>query len=128
MVPIDYVEIFGAGGKMTVPVYLVDLLFTGTALRLQSWRVSQIADVHFDVLVGMDLISQGDFSISHTSTTTIFSFCWPTLKRPLNHVQEIEAQRREDEATQKKAEALAQRRKGMQAKKLSIGKSHKKKR
>ncbi len=50
-------------------------------------------DLHdFDVLIGMDIISQGDFSITHEGNRTIFSFQTPSTHN-IDFVEEQKQQK-----------------------------------
>jgi hypothetical protein len=54
------------------------------------FRVAQIV-LHggIDVLIGMDIIGSGDFSVTHHNGKTTFSFCCPSL-REIDFVAEIQ--------------------------------------
>jgi hypothetical protein len=62
-------------GKKEVPVVLIDLILEDK-IRIPSVRaaVSEIPDL--DMLIGIDVIQQGDFSISTVNHKTLFKFTY----------------------------------------------------
>lgn len=81
LVPISFIQSHHAGGVATVPVYLVDIYLPNN-IRFAGITVGEIADTvgGFDVLIGMDIITMGDFSISNVGGMTCVSFRIPSFK------------------------------------------------
>lgn len=65
-----------AGGTIPVDIYSINILLP-TNVGFSSLQVS-CANMEPDVLIGMDIISQGDFSITNKDGKTIFSFQTPS--------------------------------------------------
>lgn len=68
-----------AGGVSLVNTYLVDIALPNKIL-LPGVRVSECAEQNgrFDIIVGMDIISLGDFSVTGPANRRMVSFCAPT--------------------------------------------------
>lgn len=68
-----------AGGESTVKTYLMDIGLPNRIL-LPHIRVSECAeqDARFDIIIGMDIISMGDFSITGQGMRRMVSFCLPS--------------------------------------------------
>ena len=79
LVPISRVEVAHAGGITLQNVYLVDL-FMPNRLVLQGIGVTECVDSagNFGVIIGMDIITMGDFSISNLNGGTTVSFRMPS--------------------------------------------------
>lgn len=76
--PIGMAEVHHAKGKGTSEVFLVNVLLPNN-VGVANVRVTQgdlIGD--FEVLIGMDIISRGDFTVSNFSGTTHVSFRIPS--------------------------------------------------
>lgn len=68
-------------GSMQVGTYLVDIFLPNKVLiKDVSVCGSNIDNQNLDMLIGMDIISLGDFAITHSGDTTVFSFCTPSKK------------------------------------------------
>jgi hypothetical protein len=64
---------------MEVPVVLVNLILPNR-IRVNGVRVT-VSDIQgVDMLIGMDLIQLGDFSISNFEKKTIFTFAIPPFR------------------------------------------------
>lgn len=76
-------------GSMQVGTYLVDIFLPNKVLiKDVSVCGSNIDNQNLDMLIGMDIISLGDFAITHSRDTTIFSFCAPS-KKPIDFALSI---------------------------------------
>lgn len=86
LVPIDRQEIAGVNGTSIVDVHIVSFLLPmpdGNPIIFPNLRVN-VGILHgFDMLIGMDVIQNGDFSISNAQNHTHFSFCVPPHDRPI---------------------------------------------
>ena len=74
--------------------YLVDVILPnkvkiGDVVVLDS----EIGIQGFDLLIGMNIISLGDFSVSNANSKTIFSFCIPSRKAT-DFVKQINAEKK----------------------------------
>jgi hypothetical protein len=75
--PIGKVTISHAQGQTDVNTYLINIMLTNN-VGVTFLRVSEGVLSGFDMLIGMDIISQGDFSLSCSSGKTVFSFQTPS--------------------------------------------------
>lgn len=76
--PFKQIIITHSGGNMLVPVFQIDLAVIdneNTVMTFYSIEAGMsVIRSEVDLLIGMDIISQGDFSISNSSGKTIFTF------------------------------------------------------
>ena len=85
--PISFVDVYHAGGKSMVNVYLINLALEND-LMLMDVKVTEadLMDDHtpeherFDVLIGMDVIGAGDFAITNYRRKTTLTFRVPSRK------------------------------------------------
>lgn len=76
--PIGMTKVHGVGGVHQTEVYLVNIgLPLGVAFSNIQVTRANLAPGH--VLIGMDIISRGDFSVTNRGGITIFSFRVPSL-------------------------------------------------
>ena len=68
-----------AGGVSDVKIYYLDLRLPNNII-IRGVRVSECADQagRFDIIIGMDIISLGDFSITSQGGRRMVSFCMPS--------------------------------------------------
>jgi predicted aspartyl protease len=78
--PISLTKAHGADGEYDTEVYLINLVVPN-GLAIQSMRVTKGKLRDVDVLVGMDVISQGDFAVTNFEGRTCFSFRCPSAER-----------------------------------------------
>ena len=78
--PISVAKVGGLGGFKNSNVYLVHL-YLADNIVIQNIKVSEIEDLNgkFGIIFGMNLINQGDFSITNLNGQTTFSIQWPSL-------------------------------------------------
>jgi hypothetical protein len=70
-------RVFHADGQSIVDTYLVNILLPNN-VGFSSLRVTEGQLNDTDVLIGMDIISQGDFSVTASQGKTKFSFQLPS--------------------------------------------------
>ena len=79
--PISMVKAHGADGEYTTEVFLVSLLLPNSVgfrqVHVTRGKLVGLADM----LIGMDVISQGDFAVTNTGGKTCFSFRCPSSER-----------------------------------------------
>ena len=80
LVPYMYRINTTAGGNVRSNLYYVDLILPNEVLfpRLQ---VTNCYMDDFDILIGMDVITQGDLAITNKDGSTLFSFDIPSTRR-----------------------------------------------
>jgi len=76
--PIGKTQVSHADGKSTVNVYAVNV-YLPNSVAFSLVKVTEGILSGFDVLIGMDIISQGDFAISNYNGKTKFSFRMPSV-------------------------------------------------
>lgn len=87
--PISMAQVHTANGSCLSEVYLVNVrLPNGVGFR--NVRVTNQALFGHPVLIGMDIICQGDFAVTNLGHKTKFSFRFPS-KRHIDFVEEIKA-------------------------------------
>lgn len=80
LTPIGYGYNITGSGKEMVPIYMID--FQSLGFSLGGMQVSALPGINgqgFDMLVGMDIISQGDFLVSNANGVTKVSFRTPSI-------------------------------------------------
>lgn len=77
--PIGKSKVFHADGESIVNVYAINL-FLPNQVALQFVKVTEGKLTGFDLLIGMDVITQGDFSVTNVGGKTTFSFRIPSMK------------------------------------------------
>ena len=77
-----------ANGEREAGVYIVDL-YLPNMVRLQGQSVIDGLLADADVLIGMDVIGEGDFAVTHHGTGTCMTFQLPSGKH-IDFVKEIE--------------------------------------
>ena len=95
--PIAITEMRHAGGKSTANVYLVNIVLPNSVI-VQGVRVSESdltdseiipEDQQLQILIGMDIISMGDFAVTNPEGKTVMSFCVPSVGE-INFIQNAE--------------------------------------
>lgn len=82
--PTGMIESNGVHGKAIVNTFIVDILLPNRVC-IPNIRVSEAKLLdNVDVLIGMDIIQLGDFAISNTNKKTIFSYCLPPHRNPVD--------------------------------------------
>ena len=79
LAPVSSATVCHANGTATVNIYDISLALPNNVL-LPFVRVVEGRYTGFDLLIGMDIITQGDFSISNMNGKTTFSFRMPSCK------------------------------------------------
>ena len=78
--PIGMTQVFHAGGISNCHIFLVNIFLPNNiAIPLINVTEGQLTDV--DVLIGMDIITFGDFAITNKDDKTTFSCRFPSLEK-----------------------------------------------
>ena len=88
--PITRTIVYNAGGSRTSGVYLVNVKLPNN-VGIANVRVTDGVLGEIDVLVGMDIISKGDFAITNYGGNTHFSFRIPSAEC-INFVEQANRQ------------------------------------
>ena len=97
--PIRRTTVFHANGQSVVGVYLVNILLPHQ-VGFSFVEVTEGDLTGTDVLIGMDIISQGDFAITSSQGKTKFSFQIPST-HDIDFVRETNSKTRTSTAKQK---------------------------
>lgn len=85
LIPIGMEKISTANGLVDVNTYLINLTLPNkVTIENLSVTSSDLGD-DVDLLIGMDVIKLGDFSITNTNKSTTFSFRIPSIEE-INYV------------------------------------------
>lgn len=87
LIPIGITQVSGVHGKKNCSNYLVDIMLPNQVM-IQQVSVIESSDIPFEVLVGMDIIGLGDFTICNADNRTKFSFQIPST-HDIDYVMEI---------------------------------------
>jgi hypothetical protein len=85
--PVGKTRAFHANGELIVYTYLINILLQNN-IGFQSLLVTERLLMDTDVLIGMDIISKGDFAITSSDGDTKMSFQVPSTHQ-IDFVQEI---------------------------------------
>ena len=78
--PTGFKEVHTANGKSEKNTYLVNIILPNN-VAIQNVNVTEgLLGDHADVLIGMDIITLGDFSITNKDGNTVMSFRIPSLQ------------------------------------------------
>lgn len=72
-------QVHGVGGAATEEAFLVNIYLPSNVV-FGALRVTRGRFVGADILIGMDVISQGDFTVTNHGGTTKFSYRIPSQK------------------------------------------------
>lgn len=78
ILPMGVSKIHHAGGESSVNTYVVNIILPHK-VEISMVKVSEAEMQGFDILIGMDIISLGDFAISNFNGKSIFSFRIPSI-------------------------------------------------
>ena len=84
LVPRGKITSFHADGKSDVETYYINVLLPN-GVGFQYLRVSEGKLKDFDVLIGMDIIGKGEFSLKHENLKHVFEFKLPAPSTVFNN-------------------------------------------
>lgn len=91
--PIGKVIVRGAHGSKEVNRYVVDILLPNNVELLQ-WQVAEVElEDPVGLLIGMDVITKGDFAITNVAQNTVVSFRMPSLGPVIDYVRGIKMEK-----------------------------------
>ena len=85
--PIGMARVNTANGQADCPVFLINLLLPSN-VGFHHLRVTQGQLIGADVLIGMDVITRGDFTVTNKDAKTVVSFRMPS-SQCIDFVKEI---------------------------------------
>lgn len=76
------IQVLTAGGQITTEdTFVIDLILNSGRVHLFGINISeQDLDSGTEMLIGMDIISMGDFTVQNYAGNTHFSFCFPPFE------------------------------------------------
>ena len=80
LIPTGMAMVHGATGSSLCETFLVSI-FLPNKVVFPSIRVTKGVLAECEVLIGMDIINQGDFAITHNDGKTTFSFRYPSMQQ-----------------------------------------------
>lgn len=80
LIPIGFENVAHAQGVGTAKVYKINILLPN-GIEFYSLKVLEGNLTGFDVLIGMDIISNGDLAITHSDGKTTFTFQIPSVRK-----------------------------------------------
>lgn len=96
LIPVGNTNVCTANGIITVNTYFVHFgLPNGVTIKNILVSCADLGD-DIDILIGMDIIKHGDFSITNTNGKTTFSFRTPSIKE-IDYVKEAKSNNKEQE-------------------------------
>ena len=105
LIPISKAKISGVTGDVIVNVYLVDIYLPNKVI-IPNVTVSEPPSLSScDILIGMDIIRIGDFSITNAEGKTWFSFRMPPAK---DHIDYVKTANIENKLLEKKVKSSKQ--------------------
>lgn len=102
LLPIGKADVSGAHGVKTVDVFLVDVLLPNNA-GVKSVKVTEAAlEEPLGLLIGMDIITLGDFVFTNVNGNSVFSFRIPSRGPEIDFVKDINRLRQTKKSQGKK--------------------------
>jgi predicted aspartyl protease len=84
LAPVDTLKLTSIHGTKKANVYLIDIILPDN-ITIANVAAAEIdAGGEFDILIGMNIISLGDFAITNDNGKTIMSFRLPTANNPID--------------------------------------------
>ena len=80
--PIDTAVVSGVNSLNHTAIVTIAHLLLPNKVKIENVRFTVDELANTEVLIGMDIISKGDFSISNANNQTVFSFALPSFENP----------------------------------------------
>jgi len=79
MMPIDVIKVVSLKVSAFEKVYVIDI-YLPNDIKMPQIKVSECIELpgNYDLLIGMDIISKGDFAVSNFDGKTVFTFRVPS--------------------------------------------------
>ena len=84
----------GINSETIKPIYIIGGIILPNRVIFENWSLteSDIGGDGIDLLIGMDIISQGDFFLSTSGGKTKLCFCYPPHQEPIDLVERAKKQ------------------------------------
>jgi gag-polyprotein putative aspartyl protease len=104
--PITFTKVGTGGGEVLAPVHLINIVLPNNVI-IPSIQVTELKDLNnCDILLGMDVICQGDFAITHKDGQACFTFRMPPAVHidfvPESNAHNMRLQSRVNQSTKQK--------------------------
>ena len=84
LTPVDGCIVYGAGGAHKSSIFMLDVSLP-SSVTIPSVRVAEFFDTGaFELIIGMDIITMGDFAVTNTDFKTTVSFRTPPADAPID--------------------------------------------
>ncbi len=114
--PVSYTRVSTGGGEVHAPVYLLNIVLPNNVI-IPNVKVTALKGIsNCDVLIGMDIISLGDFALTHVGGKACFSFRIPS-SRCIDFVPESNSHNRKVHSKVNKSKKNKPKRKKVQKRK-----------
>jgi len=80
LIPTGVRQVHTASGILDTETYLVDIFFKLNKVAIRNMEVTAVKLGNADMLIGMDIITMGDFAITNADGRTTMSFRTPSMK------------------------------------------------
>ena len=90
LTPTGKATVKGVNSEDIVNTYIVDIGLPNRVLFTNINVSEGLLQGHYDVIIGMDIIQAGDFAIANANGVTIFSYCCPPHKNPIDLLEKSE--------------------------------------
>jgi len=90
LIPTGKTNLVGVtGAKENADTFLVSFILPNK-VRVDNIRVAEVPQLtgNADILIGMDIITIGDFSVTNVGKKTVFTFRFPSIKT-IDYVEEV---------------------------------------
>jgi hypothetical protein len=85
--PVDMTMVRGVTGITESPIYVIDILLPSHVV-IENLRVTEFLDNgFFEIIIGMDIITLGDFAVSNAVGKTMVSFRIPPSNTPIDFIK-----------------------------------------
>lgn len=91
LVPFGKTDVHTAKGTDTVSVYTVDVFLPNNVWFPQMFVSEFKGASDFDFIIGMDILSKGDMSITNADGRTVFSFRMPPNARHIDFTEGLDS-------------------------------------
>ena len=89
LAPIGMVSVTHADGQTNAEVYLIGL-WLPNEVTFCNIRVTKLSLAETDILIGMDVINQGDFAVTNVEGRTVFTYRVPSCQA-IDYVDDAKA-------------------------------------
>lgn len=96
--PIGLAKVHTASHTVNANVYLVNVILPSN-VAIQGLRVTEGQITNFDMLIGMDIINHGDFSVTNHKGKTVMTFRTPSCHE-VDYVRDINVKAEKDRIQQ----------------------------